>query len=150
MLMTSVKWAKLQPILPSRCNLSLWSAIDPLQPMQTTNYSILPDVVFWREITFTAARSCVRSDIFEYCKNDSDVFAATSTTPNIFTVSEHTKGSRVFHVLYLLLQGSYLLKYVTYQTLEHLTTMLAAVFVFGCLGQVHKAITRGLHIVVFY
>lgn len=88
--------------------------------------------------------------MFEYCKNDSDVFAATSNTPDIFTVSEPTEDSWVCHVLCLLQQDSYLLKHVTYQPLEYLTAMLAAVFVFGCLGQVHKAITRGLHIAVFY
>lgn len=87
------------------------------------------NVVLSREIitflSFSVARSCVRSDMFEYCKNGSDVFAATSNTSDIFTVSEHREGSQVCRVLDLVQQYSYLLKHVTYQLLEHLTATLS-------------------------
>lgn len=74
--------------------------------MQMTNFSILPDgMETWccgekllPFLPFSAARSCVRSDMFEYCKNGSDVFVATPNTPDIFTVSEHKEGSQVCHV----------------------------------------------------
>lgn len=50
-------------------------------------------------LSISAARSCVRSDMFEYCKNGSDVFSATSNTSDIFTVSERREGSQVCRVL---------------------------------------------------
>lgn len=49
-------------------------------------------------LSFSAARSCVRSDMFEYCKNGSDVFSATSNTSDIFTVGERREGSQVCRV----------------------------------------------------
>lgn len=95
--------------------------------MQTTNYSILPDVIdAWCQgkkrqafLPFLAARSCVRSDMFEYCKNVSDVFAATPNTPDVFTASERREGSRVCFA-----SGSPRLRFAEACHVEHLTAML--------------------------
>lgn len=79
------------------------------------------NMVLSREIitflSFSVARSCVRSDMFEYCKNGSDVFAATSLLFDGTT--------QVCCVLDLVQQYSCLLKHVTYQPLEHLTATLS-------------------------